>query len=343
MVNFLNAQTKVNFITEYYPFINKAEIYITKGKFENALEMYQKAFKNSTIGFRRDYENALYCALKIDKINIALEYAKQMAVKGSKLEYFKKIKHFEKLTASNNWIDFEENYDKYYLKNINIKLRDTLIKMKERDQKYRLMEGSYRKYHKEIKEIDSLNYIGLVSLFNQYGYPTEDMIGGKHITDVIIRHYYQNNPTDTTKHIFLNDIFNNALKEGKIHNENILTIFNNIHPIIKWEKYSYYTIKKVNNLVYRINFGSTLEINKERKEIGLCSMEDVEQKLLFYYSPILYEKVENFFESSEDIYKTQPFYFWVHSYILYTPDEQYDFKQQIKTKQLIPIPNPNKK
>ncbi|TAE73322.1 MAG: hypothetical protein EAZ85_07345 [Bacteroidetes bacterium] len=339
----MNAQTKVNFITDYYPFTNKAEIYITKGEFENALEMYQKAFKNNTIGFSNDYENALHCALKIDKINIALEYAKQIATKGFDLNHFKKYKCFEKLINSKEWIDFEKNYDKYYLKNANKFLIDTLTKMANLDQEYRIKNYPVE----EVQKIDSTNISNLISIFKKYGYPSEDIIGNQHLFSVILRHHYKTN--NLRNRPFLDSLLFEAIKDGKVHNENVVMNLTRQIENSTWDKYrhnKFIIIQKVDTLVFKIFYSDNYikEVDKIRAKIGLCNTKELEQKLLFYYNDILYKKIDNFMEATISIYKqAHPFYFWVHSYILYTPDAQYDFKQQTKSKKMIPIPNPNKK
>ncbi len=350
------AQKKVNFITDYYPLINQAEIEITKNNFKKALKIYQKAFQGTKmIGFRTDHENALYCALKIDNFDFAFNCIKKMANHGYKLEYIQNNKHLEKLRNHKDWKEFETNYENYYLKgkNIDLFLRDTLLKMKELDQKYKILPDR-KNYKKEDAILDSLNHIAMFKLFDKYGEFSEENTGLVYSDfGIIIRHYYQT-VMKNNQYLRMDTIMFKSVRNGSLNNNYaIVAIATTLYPL--WNKFLIPNLYfKVDTCLYKVNLskGELDSLNRDRKELGLSSVEEHEKKLLYYYQSALYTKFGSKIQMSSGISDVHPFYFWVHDNIstisgLSKSDKPNTKNQQwldeaIKIKRFTLIPKPKK-
>ena len=155
-----------------------------------------------------------------------------------------------------------------YLKKINYAVKDNLLKVYEYDQKYRnTNDDEYRKNFANQSYLDSLNRNKLNYVFENYGFPNEQLVGNytiekplspatlsviiKHITIADYEKYYKNKLLE-------------FIKKGTCHPMFYAMIDDRVR-VAKGEKcmYGFYCETK--------DFLS--EINKNRKQLGLKKLK----------------------------------------------------------------------
>lgn len=281
-----NIYPQKNYCEVYYPIISQAEMDIVNNKYEDALSKYQQAFANVDKVFAKDYHNALVCAIKTANYSLAFNFAEKLILKGYTLEKFR-IAPFDVLIHQEKWNNLTNKYDKLrkkYLSSINQSVINQLIALKEKDQYFRVKEGSYKIYRDTIDKIDVKNVADLKKVIDKYGFPSEDLIG---IYDsahhqpywLIIHHDIQNKRYD-----FL-PILREATKQGEFSPryltfmEDLATNFDNR------QGYGHTAFIRINNKVIELNiyYNESLlnMVNKNRMSLGLESFSEYRQKVLF--------------------------------------------------------------
>ncbi len=196
--NLISAQ--VDYTEKYYKEINNAELQIIKNNFEKAFEFYEKAFKSVPRPFAKDYYNALLCAIETEKFDIAFDLCDSLIRKGVQKEFFIKDEGLNALKIQPDWSGFIENFDiKYekYNSDKNLKLREELIVLENKDQEFRIKEGSYDVYGDTIAKIDKENIKRFKEIVKAYGFPNENLLGIDNPKDnsfygyILIHHHCQ--------------------------------------------------------------------------------------------------------------------------------------------------------
>lgn len=201
----------------YSNYINKAELCITNKKFSEALTYYDSALLEKKTPFARDAYNAAICAAIIKNNSKCYSYLKVMVDKGVSLAYLQSIdvlKEFLKTKTGKQLIEYTEHTDVHFSK----RLRHIIDSLETADQFFRLKEGKYVVYMDTIKKIDASNAFNLVKFINEYGFPSEEMIG---VTDTtlqlpyyaIIAHQQNGSPSSVMN---FSEILRTALKNGEI-------------------------------------------------------------------------------------------------------------------------------
>ncbi len=171
---------KSNYI-DYYNAINKAKKYNILKLYDRSYELYDSVFNNfkpkNTI-LKYEYEDYLYVAYNTknyEPINLGV---KNLIEKfGYTFDYFNEKATLYNIFLKSNIdsVDYKK-YRKNYLKKINFGLRDTVIEIIKRDQKYRRNYDMPDKI-KKLDSIDKINEELLIYIFEKYGYPYDEIIG----------------------------------------------------------------------------------------------------------------------------------------------------------------------
>ncbi len=111
-LNSLFAQE--DFTKTYYPKINQAELFITKGDFKNAAEAYNDAFKSISKPFATDYINALFCCVLDNDFENAKPILIKLAQKGISPEQIEKNELFKSSQYKEQWEKFRFTYFQIY-------------------------------------------------------------------------------------------------------------------------------------------------------------------------------------------------------------------------------------
>ncbi len=190
-----------NYITDYYPFIYDGLIEYERGEYEKSFIFFNEAFSNcepkNTVTYYELDKMSEVCARLKDFIN-ADKYIRTACLKGRKLVYILEDSVFQAFFRSEigkKLITDSSLIRKEYLSNLNLTLRNELIKMKADDQLYRQSGHQfYLDNTQKANVIDSLNSQRLITIFDSIGYPNEQIIGnhsidGKHVSlNIILLH-----------------------------------------------------------------------------------------------------------------------------------------------------------
>ena len=273
---------------EYFYLRNKAEVQIVRSNYDSALVLYQKAFDMKGYIHSRDLFNAAICAAKTPQKNrdLGIKYLEMLSHNGvAKHTMYKSC--FKPLRKGDLWKKTKKTF-KRNIKNArslwNDSLKLVLKKLVKRDQEFRLKPGSYSVYGDTILYLDSLNIEELKKIISIYGYPNEQIIGKKrHLAKnlnhyVIIRHYYQNKGFEMSKILY------NEVKKGNLSPRVFCELEDKKNTEINnHDKYGTVIFFNLNGKEIKQNY-SAKEIktfNKNRRELGLESIEEYIEKIIF--------------------------------------------------------------
>jgi len=169
-------KSECNYITDYYPITAKAEIEFYLGNYEKAYDYYQKAFENCDVirlGVQQDTDKFAKICAKLGKEDLAIEYIKKAISKGSTIGTFQNNEIFNNIFKSKKGQELIAEYDnrrKEYINSLNMDLRNEIIKMIDIDQG---LVGNPEERIKVFKKNDKR----LVEIFDEIGYPNEQVVG----------------------------------------------------------------------------------------------------------------------------------------------------------------------
>ncbi len=174
------ALAKADYVKDYHPRINKAEIMVMAQDYAGALDLYQNAFAAVPRGFARDYYNAAVCATLTENEKQAINYLEKLVETGVSLEYLESQEVFAPLQEYKGWKKFVRKYPKRrkaFREKTNLDLRADLDELWARDQFFRQAKGGLRVHGDTIKKIEADNVKKLLAWISQHGYPGEKLIG----------------------------------------------------------------------------------------------------------------------------------------------------------------------
>lgn len=184
---FLSCQqtekTSCNYITDYYPYNYQAEIEYYLGNYEKSFELYKKALKYCEavgVGTHQDARIFARVCAKLGKEDLALEYIEKRISNGGILQEFQDDSIFTTLLNTKRGQKIVSEYDLNRTKlidQLNVELRTELQNMIQLDQR---LVGQQEKRDSVFK----VNDLRLVEIFEQYGYPSEKVIGPYNIDQI---------------------------------------------------------------------------------------------------------------------------------------------------------------
>lgn len=146
-----------------------------------ALQAYRQAFASVPSPFARDYYNAAMAALLLQEEKLAYSYLRELVEqKGLSLEYLARQPVLDSLQNTRKWRKFARKYPKRRQKfeqQMDRELRADLDELYARDQYFREAKGGWRVHGDTIKQIEAANAERLMRLIEQFGYPSENLIG----------------------------------------------------------------------------------------------------------------------------------------------------------------------
>ena len=274
-------------LIKYYELVNMAELNIVDNNIIKAYSNYKKAFNIKEIPFGLDqYNFAVCCAIlnkkkesfKHVKFLIEYGYLKDSLINNKELDYLKRPKWQKKMI--------------FISKKHNVVLKKKLDSLLVIDQQFRKIDKI--RYKESIFKIDSLNAISIMDLKNKYDCFSETQMG-LNMTPlrIMIMHNFQglskgeNLPS-------LYDLLYDSVQRGEIDTRiiayyiqgyGITNIGNGIDTGIIKYGYTYFENgeKKISELSKPglINNSIPDEINRNRKSLGLCSVEEYRRKIIF--------------------------------------------------------------
>jgi hypothetical protein len=180
-----------NYITDYYQTIYQAELAYELKKYDRAFELYQSAFNTCTPINTYTYNEIgkyVEICLILGHDKQALDFIELDLKKGNELKWKLEDPVYSKIFSTEDGKKLIANYDNIrseYLKGINLELRKEIQEMSRLDQLYRT--GQYQENKQD--SIDKINTNRLREIFEQFGYPNDEVIGSYSVdrmnTDII--------------------------------------------------------------------------------------------------------------------------------------------------------------
>jgi len=298
-INATQAQD-TNFLKNYHPTVNRAELAIMVGDYSQALEQYNLAFKDISSGFMKDYFNAAVCATYLGNASLTYHYLLKVASKGISLDFIKDEVAFGAIQQDSAWRTFEKQYlaeKRIFDQKINRSLKKQLDSLVLIDKKIRAKGMEFSE--DTLIQTDNLNALALQKIIKKNGFPNEDLIGCGDAGMPIIQYpFYQiikRQTPDKQTINFSNNLFE-AMRKGQIAphtatylmasmNGNDVFFARHIFKIISenpLENKGRGFEQKVNRWVYReINVEDEQRINELRLQNGMETLEDYRKKIIF--------------------------------------------------------------
>lgn len=180
-----------NYITDYYPIIYKADLEFLTENYEKAFELYQDAFKSCPPPKELTYgeiENFTETCAILGKNDLAIEYMKKDIQRGMEIKWMQQNENFNKFFESKQGKKLISDYDhlrQTALSSFNLELREEIKKMIIEDQRYR--QGNYSKNVDKQEAIDDYNTKRIIEIFNEFGFPNDNVIGNYSIDQSHVR------------------------------------------------------------------------------------------------------------------------------------------------------------
>ncbi|TPE45191.1 hypothetical protein [Pontibacter mangrovi] len=292
----LRAGDGPNYTEVYHPKINKAELLVVEGQYEEALEAYEQAFDAVPSPFARDYYNAAICALLQDKERKAFNYLEELVQKGVSLEYLHGQPVLDSLEGSRRWRKFAKKYPKRrtkYEHTYNQELRADLDELYARDQYFRQAEGGMRVHGDTIRKIEEANTKLLLGWVKEFGYPGEDLIGVADTLEQLPRFSIViERQTKMRKGHDFTEVLLEAVQQGRMAPQPAAYLLDQQAGRNKYGSRAFVKIhcrscsddeelgQLDDYLVMKVSEEEQQLIDKRRKELGLEPLEDYKRKVL---------------------------------------------------------------
>lgn len=181
----VNKKSECNYITDYYQTIYKADYEFEAKNYQRAFDLYQTAFNScepiTTLGYNEMEKFAETTAI-LKKYELTFEFLKKSILSGSELIGFKNNSNFEGFFSSQYGAQLINEYDslnKQFMDRIDLELRRDIMFMCFADQGVRNQVPDID--WKKVDSIDKLHEKKLMNLFENQGFPNEEMIGSNSI------------------------------------------------------------------------------------------------------------------------------------------------------------------
>ena len=171
-----------DYINNYYQFVYQANFEYLSGNYQKAYDLLKTAEKNCPLLNQTGiYEPKILaeCAARLNKPDEAVRYIEILVRDfGYKMESFKVDSLYASLQNTRKWKKLEKKSDAYYqkyLSNVNLELRNKIIKMMKEDQSVRVNRD--REGMKRVDSINDLKFRKIVAdcdcfpdeMFTQFG------------------------------------------------------------------------------------------------------------------------------------------------------------------------------
>lgn len=284
----------------YAGLVNQAELSIIDADYSKAVEYYRQAFGAVPFRFSRDLYNAICCTRFSGDEKLAFDLCRQLAQKGCDTAFFASSV-FDFLRERQSWEAFRLEIPVLhaaFLEGTNLALKSEISAMLESDQYYRKLEKNQAKgspeqliYKDSIQLTDSLRYLRLLEIFQQYGYPGESTTGvtltadgtllQKHELSVVLLHLFQKGRLDLAPYL-LRGVENGSLKPEEYANYHEF-VYN-----LKKDSSAFYLrnpVMQIDEDYYKVAHADHPEImelfNRNRARIGMASVQDEQKKIIF--------------------------------------------------------------
>ncbi len=261
---------------------------IVHQKFTQAQVLYDSAFVLEAKKFSKDYYNALVCSIINKDVSKTEKYIHVLLERGTLIESIKNDTLINSVVHLPFWTKIENTYPavrKQITKKLNYPLAKELEFLVARDQHMRGRPGSYKVWGDTIRTLDVLNYDRLATIFKTNGFPDESLIGNENPRAelpyyVILRHWLGD-----SKDCQCEDFLKKAVLEGNFHAKYYAWIrdyeYSGRHKSV--DDFGVTLFYEVDGKLYpdKPSEKQKVIINTNRASIGLESLDDYQQKVLY--------------------------------------------------------------
>lgn len=173
-----------NYIT-YYEFSRKADIYLCKTQYKEALDCYQKAFAIVDYPLNSELFNAIACCAILNEPDSMFAYMKMRMRQGIWSNRYDTDHVFEPYREMPEWAVLQNKKEEYFAEyeaGLNVSYRELLDSLDREDQRIRKKKrywpehfpksGKPKKYVDRICHIDSCNAVTFDQWYQKFGYPS---------------------------------------------------------------------------------------------------------------------------------------------------------------------------
>ncbi len=278
----------------YNTLVELAERLIVEGKIEKAHNLYVKCNKKNGRMFAVDLNNALICAVRLKDWKTAFYWSKRLIYKGIPQSYFCRpiFKEFIRTQYGKVLCVNFSKYRKTFLGTQNKTLLKALEKLQKKDQeKYCLLpqgEVTSKELFNMTESIDLL----LTELFDEYGFPAEELVGVNYIEETkkinplpkfvtLYRHSFQSNSR------LLEPYLKEAIKNGFLKENQYSILIDNLTSCFVVINCKVYEVKQSN-----LEMENKRNVNR-KKIIFSNDMENEDRLNYILYVPLdVFEELE---------------------------------------------------
>lgn len=205
----------------YYKTSNYADNLFFNRNYQQALDTYEKAFKSVPYIHSERLMNACTCAVKAGEFKRAYDFAKRSIINSGKSFIMVRLKRnkFRKFRDTPYFKNLKDSLELFKNRNslqINVEYKALIDSLLYVDQniirKNKSVKGNYKIDLASLPEdkfkLDSSNFKKLLELINQYGFPSEELLGfdGYSNASTIIHHCFRKKENEKYHHIIFEAI-----------------------------------------------------------------------------------------------------------------------------------------
>ncbi len=168
-----------DYIEDYYQDVYKAELAYWQEDYQEAYDILKKVEARCGLlnqSITREPEMMAKLSIKVGEPKKAFPYIERMLKEGMSFTTFTTNERYDILKEYEEWAYLERNAARFaqeFEDNINQELRAEIIAMNHLDQKVRESPIDYT----EMGRVDSIHQNRIKEIFNQYGYPSRQLVG----------------------------------------------------------------------------------------------------------------------------------------------------------------------
>ncbi|MEX0996326.1 MAG: hypothetical protein WDZ45_04710 [Flavobacteriaceae bacterium] len=267
-----------DYISDYYPLIYEAEYEYWSENYEKSFGLYQEAFKNcepKNTPFFNELSKIAELAARLNKKDLAIEFIEKAIQDGGNIQTFIDDTIYDDVLATEKGNALISNYDQLretYLETIDIELRNEIQAMMQKDQFYRGNHERYKENSNKQDSIDDVNTARLIAIFEEIGYPDDQIVGHMNIdfvpTDIsgILLH-----TEDSIRMNYFVPKLKEFISQGKAEPRILGNIIDQYH--LYNDKPQIYGTYQSQDTYYASMIENRELINKNRLSIGLPTLE----------------------------------------------------------------------
>lgn len=275
VIQFIHGQD----YTIYHQQVLKAQHFITEGRIDEALEIYQGLFQEYTFVFRNEYQVAAQLAHFLERDELTFDFLERGILAGWTWKGIRKNDFFDDMHEDERWKTLQSQYDSLYLVHLN-SLKSEIVEemqaMFKSDQRM-AMKGLFTfsskaqdRYATKRYSPKSEKWMTRISeITEDYGLPGERLVGKSIWLSVLISHHNSISADynrQDRQYPEIRQKLLRAIREGELSPYDFAVI-DEWYEMVKseWTAVGY-------GLIKRPNFESLEEIDSNRAEIGIRSI-----------------------------------------------------------------------